>query len=75
MKKGDLVHIPASTMLLQLDEDDRVVTYCCLKEPYLALLVSQSEERKYSRVFYRGEYWEAETSDIYERRQDANQFG
>ncbi len=69
------MHIPASTMLLQLDEDDRVVTYCCLKEPYLALLVDQPTGKKYSRVFYRGEYWEAETSDIYERRQNVNQFG
>ena len=68
MKKGDLVNIPSATTLIQVDEDDRPISYCRLKEPYLALLVDQPKGKKYSRVFYRGDYWELETSDIYERR-------
>ena len=72
-KKGDLVFIPSSVRLIQFSEQNKIYNelplfvnkHTTTNEPRHVLLIEDSLD-KYCKVYYNGECWFADTSDVYE---------
>ena len=73
LKKGDLVFIPSSVRLIQFGGEDAsyaelplfINNHTTTRKPSHALLMEISLDN-YFKVYYNGEYWFANKSDVYE---------
>ena len=72
-KEGDLVFIPSSVRLVQFNDEDTsyvslslfINKHSTTSKPSHALLMDNSLDN-YCKVYYNGEYWFADKSDVYE---------
>ena len=68
LKKGDLVFIPSSVRLIQFGEADLplfINKHTTTSKPNHVLLMEDPLD-KYYKVYYNGECWFADRSDVYE---------
>ena len=65
MTRGDLVHIPQDSFLLQ-DADERLSEYVKTDKPVRALFWDQDpKEPQWGMVYYKGKVWSIKMRDIY----------
>ena len=71
-RKGDLVFIPSDVRLIQFQEENAthatlplfINKHITTNKPNRVLLMDSVD--KYCKIYYDGEYWFADKSDVYE---------